>query len=126
MNVLRVLVLVYSNKIRERLVVTKVVGWSVGLFGVICVCIAGLFFLPLLWVVLAGVFVVTAFGMISLHRIADGVLATVLTDRQFYELVGMEHVLSVARDAGDNFARPNKVVPVQDPRPARRRDGSLP
>ena len=120
-NVLRVLDLVYSIKVRENRVVAEVVGWSVGLLAVICLWIVGLFFLPLLLALAAGAIVVPACSLISLHRVGDAVTAAALSDNAFYRLVVSEHALGVAPDAESNLPQLNKVVPMRDPRQARRR-----
>ena len=120
-NVLRVSLLVYSNKIREKRIVIKVIGWSVGLLALTCLWIVGLFFLHPLWTLLAGAIVLPAFAMVSLHQVAGVVLAAALADNAFYRLVVAEHALGVASDAESNLPQINKVVPMRDPRQARRR-----
>ena len=121
MNVLRILYLVYSIKVRERRIVAEVVGWSVGLFALICLWIVGVFFLPLLLAVAAGAIVVPACWLISLHRVGDAVISAALSDNAFYSLVVGEDVLRVAPDTESNLPQLNKVVPMRDPRQARRR-----
>ena len=121
MNVLRVLYLVYSIKIREKRVVAEVVGWSVGFLALICLWIVGFFFLPLFLALAAGAIVVPTCSLISLHRIGDAVIAAALSDNAFYRLVVAEHALGVASDAESNLPQLKKVVPMRDPRQARRR-----
>ncbi len=120
-NVLRVFALVYSTKIREKRVVTEVLGWSVGLLALMCLWIVGLFFLPLLLALAAGVIVVPICSLICLHRVGDAVTAAALNDNAFYRLVVSEHALGVAPDAESNLPQLNKVVPMRDRRQARRR-----
>jgi uncharacterized membrane protein (Fun14 family) len=120
-NVLRVLYLVYSIKVRERHVVAEVLGWSVGLLALICLWIVGFFFLPLLLALATGVIVVATCSLISLHRIGDAVTAAALSDNAFYRLVVADHALGVAPDAERNLPELNKVVPMRYPRQARRR-----
>jgi hypothetical protein len=120
-NVLRVLYLVYSIKILQRRVVAEVVGWSVGLLALICLWILGFFFLPLLLALAAGAIVVPTCFLISLHRVGDAVIAAALSDTAFYRLVVAETALGVAPDAESNLPQLNKVVPMRDPRQARRR-----
>lgn len=120
-NVLRVFSLVYSTKIRERRVVTEVLGWSVGLLALICLWIVGLFFLPLIWALAAGVPVVAIFSLIALHRVGDAVIAAALSDNAFYQLALEHHALGCAADGEDNLPRLSKVVPMRDPGQARRR-----
>jgi hypothetical protein len=120
-NVLRVFSLVYSTKIRERRVVTEVLGWSAGLLTLICVWIAGLFFLPLFWALAGGALVVAFFSLIALHRVGDAVIAVALGDNAFYQLVLEQHALGCAPDGEGNLPRLSKVVPMRDPRQARRR-----
>jgi hypothetical protein len=121
LNVLRVLSLVYSAKIREKRIVTEVVGWSVALLALICLWIFGFFFLPLLWAAAAGALVVTTFSLIALHRVGDAAIAAALSDNGFYNLAVAQHALGVAADGEGNLPRLNKVVPMRDPRQARRR-----
>ena len=121
MNVLRVLYLVYSIKVREKRVVAEVVIWSVGLLALICLSIVGFFFLPPLLALAAGVIVVATCSLISLHRIGDAVTAAALSDTAFYRLAVTEHALGIAPDAESNLPQLNKVVPMRDPRQARRR-----
>ena len=120
-NVLRVFALVYSTKIRERRVVTEVLGWSVGLLALICLWIVGLFFLPLFWALAGGALVVAIFSLIALHRVGDAVIAAALGDNAFYQLVLQQHALGCAADGEGNLPRLSKVVPMRDPRQARRR-----
>jgi hypothetical protein len=120
-NVLRVLYLVYSIKVCEKRVVAEVVGWSVGLLALISLWIVGLFSLPLLLALAAGAIVLPACSLISLHRVGDVVTAAALSDNAFYRLVVAEHALGVAPDAESNLPQLNKVVPMRDPRQARRR-----
>jgi hypothetical protein len=120
-NVLRVLWLVYSTKIREKRVVTEVLGWSVGLLALIGLWIVGIFFLPLLWALAGGALVMAIFALIALHQIGDAVIATALHDNAFYQLALDQHTLSCAADGEGNLPRLSKVVPMRDPRHARRR-----
>jgi hypothetical protein len=120
-NVLRVSLLVYSGRIREKRVVAKVIGWSAGLLVLICLWMVGLYFLPLLWALLAGAIVLATFGLVCLHRMGEGILSAALTDPQFYQLVRSEHALGVATIKDGNVPRLYKVVPMRDPRRARRR-----
>jgi hypothetical protein len=120
-NVLRVCSLVYSTKIRERRVVTQVLGWSVGLLALICLWIIGLLFLPLLWALVGGALVVAICSLISLHRVGDAVIAAALSDNAFYQLALEQHALGCAADGESNLPRLGKVVPMRDPRQARRR-----
>jgi toxin ParE1/3/4 len=92
-NVLRVSLLVYSGRIREKRVVAKVIGWSAGLLVLICLWVVGLYFLPLLWALLAGAGVLATFGLVCLHRIGEGILSVALTDPDFYHLVRTERAL---------------------------------
>ena len=119
MNVLRVLYLVYSIKVREKHVVAEVIGWSVGLLALICLWIVGFFFLPLLLALAAGAIVVPICSLISLHRTGDAVTAAALSDNAFYRLVVAEHALGVAPDAESNLPQLDKVVPMRH-RQARR------
>ena len=121
MNVLRVFALVYSTKVRDRHIVAEVVGWSIGLLAFLCLSMAGFFFLPLLWALLSEVLVVAILTLIALHRIGDAVMAAALSDPEFYQLVGSQRALAVASDGEGNLPRLNKVVPMRDPRQARRR-----
>jgi hypothetical protein len=120
-NVLRVSLLVYSRRIRERRVVTKVTGWSAGLLVLICFWAVGLYFLPLLWALLAGAIVLATFGLVCLHRIGEGILSVALTDPDFYHLVRTEHSLGVVAISEGNSPKLHKVVPMRDRRQARRR-----
>ena len=120
-NVLRVLYLVYSIKVRERRVVAQVVGWSVGFLALICLWIVGVVFLPLILALAAGAIVVPTCCLISLHRVGDAVIAAALGDNAFYSLAVAEHALGVAPDTESNLPQLNKVVPMRDPRRARRR-----
>ena len=121
MNVLRIFSLVYSSKIRERRVVTEVLGWSVGLLALTCLSIVGIFFLPWFWALAGGALVVAIFSLIALHRVGDAVIAAALGDNAFYQLVLEQHALSCAADGEGNLPRLSKVVPMRDPRQARRR-----
>jgi hypothetical protein len=120
-NVLRVSLLVYSGKIRERRVVAKVIGWSAGLLVLICLWVVGLCFLPLLWALLAGAIVLATFGLVCLHRIGEGVLSVALTDPDFYHLVRTGGALGIVAIQEGNVPKVDKVVPMRDPRQARKR-----
>ena len=120
-NVLRVFSLVYSTKIREKRVVTEVLGWSVGLLALMCLWIVGIFFLPLLWALVGGALVLAIFSLIALHRVGDAVIAAVLNDNALYQLALEQHALGCAADGEGNLPTLNKVVPMRDPRRARRR-----
>jgi hypothetical protein len=120
-NVLRVFSLVYSTKVRERRVVTEVIAWSIGLLALICLWVLGIFFSPLAWALAAGVLVTAIFSLIALHRVGDAVIAAALSDNAFYELAAEQHAFGCATDGEGNLPRLNKVVPMRDPRQARRR-----
>jgi hypothetical protein len=120
-NVLRVFSLVYSTKVRERRVVTEVVAWSIGLLALISLWALGIVFLPLPWALAAGVLVTAIFSLIALHRVGDAVIAAALSDNAFYELALERQAFGCATDAEGNLPRLNKVVPMRDPRKARRR-----
>jgi hypothetical protein len=120
-NVLRVSLLVYSGRIREKRVVAKVIGWSAGLLVLICLWVVGLNFLPLLWALLAGAIVLATFGLVCLHRIGEGILAVALTDPDFYHLVQTERAFGVVAIKEGNPPKVRKVVPIRDPRRARKR-----
>ena len=120
-NVLRVSLLVYSGRIREKRVVAKVIGWSAGLLVLICLWVVGLYFLPLLWALLAGAIVLAISGLVCLHRIAEGILSVALTDPDFYQLARTERALGVVAIDDGNVTKVHKVVPMRDPRQARRR-----
>jgi hypothetical protein len=120
-NVLRVFSLVYSTKVRERRVVTEVIAWSIGLLALICLWVLGIFFFPLAWALAAGVLVTAIFSLIALHRVGDAVIAAALSDNAFYELAAEQHAFGSATDGEGNLPRLNKVVPMRDPRQARRR-----
>jgi hypothetical protein len=120
-SVLRVLSLVYSGKIREKHIVRRVIAWSAALLAVICLWVVGLFSLPVLWAFLAGAIILATFIVVSLHGISEGVLSVALIDGEFYELIRTEHALTVATDEERNLPRLHKVVPMRDPRRARRR-----
>jgi uncharacterized membrane protein len=120
-NVLRVFSLVYSTKVREKHVVTEVLAWSVGLLALIGLWVLGIFFLPLLWTLVAGVLVTAIFSLMALHRVGDAVIAAALSDNVFYRVALERHALGYATDGEGNIPRLNKVVPMRDPRQARRR-----
>jgi hypothetical protein len=120
-NVLRVFFLVYSTKIWERRVVTEVLAWSIGLLGLICLWVWGIFFLPLLWALAGGVLAAAIFSLIALHRVGDAVIAAALSDIAFYQLALEQRAFGCATDVEGNLPRLNKVVPMRDPRQARRR-----
>lgn len=121
MNVLRVFSLVYSTKVRERRVVTEVIAWSIGLLALICLWVFGILFLPLPWTVAAGMLFTGMFSLIALHRVGDAVIAAALSDDAFYEVALEQHAFGYATDGESNLPRLNKVVPMRDPRQARRR-----
>ena len=121
MNVLRVFSLVYSTKIREKRVVTEVVGWSIGLLAMICLWVWGIFSLPLLWALAGGALVMAVFCLSALHRVGDAVIAAALSDTAFYQVALEQHAFGCATDGEGNLPRLNKVVPMRDPRQARRR-----
>jgi hypothetical protein len=120
-NVLRILSLVYSIKIREKRIVAEVVGWSVGFLALICLWVVGVVFLPLLVALAAGAIVVAACSLIFLHRVGEAVIAAALSDNAFYSLAVAEHALGVAPDTESNLPQLNKVVPIRERRQARRR-----
>ncbi|MBV9876062.1 MAG: hypothetical protein JO025_15140 [Verrucomicrobia bacterium] len=120
-NVLRVFSLVYSTKVREKRVVTEVIAWSIGLLALICLWVLGIFFLPLPWALAAGMLFTGMFFLIGLHRVGDAVIAAALSDDAFYEVAMEQHAFGCATDGEGNLPRLNKVVPMRDPRQARRR-----
>ena len=120
-HVLRVSVLVYSGRIREKRIVAEVIGCSTGLWVLICLWLAALYFLPLLWALLAGVIVLATSALVCIHRIGEGILSVALTDPDFYHLVRTENALGLAVDKKSNLSRLHKVVPIRHPRQARRR-----
>jgi len=120
-NVLRVSLLVYSGRIREKRVVAKVIGWSAGLLVLISLWVVGLYLLPLLWALLAGAIVLATLALVCVHRIGEGILSVALTDPAFYHLVRTERALGLAVERDGNLRRLNKVVPMRHPRQARRR-----
>jgi hypothetical protein len=120
-SVLRVLSLVYSGKIREKRICSAVIGWCLAFLVVVCLCVAGFFFLPLVWALLLGAIVLTTSVLIFFHRIGDAVLSAALSDDDFYQLVRAAHALEVAADNEGIKPRLHKVVPMRYPRQARRR-----
>ena len=100
---------------------TEVLGWSVGLLALICLWIVGLFFLPLLWALAGGVLVLAISSLIALHRVGDAVIAAALSDNAFFQLALEQCALGCAADGEGNLPRLGKVVPMRDPRQARRR-----
>ena len=100
---------------------TEVLGWSVGLLSLICLWIVGIFFLPLLWSLAGGALVVAIFSVIALLRVGDAVIAAALSDNAFFQLALEQHALACAADEESNLPRLGKVVPMRDPRQARRR-----
>jgi hypothetical protein len=120
-NVLRVFSLVYSTKVRERRVVTEVVGWSIGLVALISLWVFAIFFVSLLWALVVGALVVAFFCLSALHRVGDAVIAAALGDTAFYELALEQHAFLCAADGEDNLPSLNKVVPMRDAGRARRR-----
>jgi hypothetical protein len=120
-NVLRVFSLVYSTKVRERRIVAEVLGWSVGLLALIGLWIVGIFFLPLLWALAGGALLLAIVALIALHQVGDAVIATALRDNAFFQLAVEQYALGCAADGESNLPRLSKVVPMRDPRQARRR-----
>jgi hypothetical protein len=120
-NVLRVFSLVYSTKVREKRIVTEVLGWSVGLLALIALWIVGIFFLPLLWALAGGALLLAIVALVALHQVGDAVIATALRDNAFYQLAVEQFALGCAADGESNLPRLSKVVPMRDPRQARRR-----
>jgi hypothetical protein len=120
-NVLRVFSLVYSTKVREKRIVVQVLVWSVGLLALIGLWIVGIFFLPLLWALAGGALVMAIFTLIALHQVGDAVIANALRDNAFYQLAVEQYALGCAADGEANVPRLSKVVPMRDPRQARRR-----
>ena len=120
-NVLRVFSLVYSTKVREKRIVAEVLGWSAALLALIGLWIVGIFFLPLLWALVGGVLLVAIVTLIALHQVGDAVIATALRDNAFYQLAVERDALGCAADGEGNLPRLSKVVPMRNPRQARRR-----
>lgn len=120
-NVLRVSLLVYSAGIREKRIVAKVIGWSAGLFGLAGLWLIGLFFLPFFWALLAGAVILAIFALVCLHRIGEGVLSVALTEPDFYRHLRTEHALGIVAIADGAVPKLQKVVPMRNPRQARRR-----
>lgn len=100
---------------------TEVIAWSIGLLALICLWVLGIFFFPLAWALAAGVLVTAIFSLIALHRVGDAVIAAALSDNAFYELAAEQHAFGCATDGEGNLPRLSKVVPMRDPRQARRR-----
>jgi hypothetical protein len=120
-NVLRVFSLVYSTKIRERRVVTEVVGWSIGILALISLWVFAIFYLPLLWALAGGALISAIFCLSAVHRVGDAVISAALGDTAFYELALEQQAFGCARDGEGNLPSLSKVVPMRDPRRARRR-----
>jgi hypothetical protein len=120
-NVLRVFSLVYSTKVREKHVVTEVVTWSAGFLAMIGLWVLAIFFLPLLWALAGGVLAMAVFSLIALHRVGDAVVAAALSDTSFYQVAMERHAFDCATDWEGDVPRVSKVVPMRDPRQARRR-----
>jgi hypothetical protein len=120
-NVLRVFSLVYSTKIRERRIITEVIGCSTVLLALIGLWVFGVLFLPLLWALAGGAVVLAISSLIVVHRVGDAVIAAALSDNALYQLALEQHALGYAADGEGNLPRLNKVVPMRDPRQARRR-----
>jgi hypothetical protein len=120
-NVLRVFSLVYSTKVRETRIVTEVLGWSVGLLALVGLWIVAIFFLPLLLALAGGAFLLAIVTLIALHQVGNAVIGTALRDNEFYQLAVERSALGCAADGESNLPRLSKVVPMRDPRQARRR-----
>ena len=95
--------------------------WSIGLLALISLWVLGIFFLPLLWALAAGALVTAVFSLIALHRVGDVVIAAALGDNAFYELALEHEAFGCGTDGEGNLPRLKKVVPMRDPRQARRR-----
>ena len=101
--------------------VTEVLAWSVALLALICLWGFGISFLPLLWALAGGVLISAIFSLIALHRVGDAVTAAALSDSAFYQLALQQRAFCCVTDGESNIPRLSKVVPMRDPRQARRR-----
>jgi hypothetical protein len=119
-DVIRIVRLFYSGRIREKRVSTVIVAWSFGLLAMIGLSIAGLSVVPLLWVIPTAAVAVALFLLAGVHAISGVVLKAVLADGEFYRLVAMERALRLAADGEGNLPRSEKVVPMRDSRRVQR------
>jgi hypothetical protein len=108
------------GRIREKRVVIRLVGWSLGLLLLIGLSAIGFVYLPVLWALLGTIILLAIFALGFVHQVAGLLVSTALMDVHFYQFALAEHALCVSADGEGNMPKLQKVVPQRDPRRAQR------
>ena len=108
------------GRIREKRVVIRLVGWSLGLLLLIGLSTIGFLYLPALWALLGTIIFLAIFALGFVHQVGGLIVSTALIDVHFYQFALAEHALSVSTDGEGNMPKLQKVVPLRDPRRAQR------
>jgi hypothetical protein len=108
------------GRIREKQVVTALVGWSVGLLLLASLSVIGFLCLPALWTLLATGGLLAIFALAFAHGIAGLIVSTALVNPDFFRFMVAEHALSISADREGILPELQKVTPLRDNRRAQR------
>ena len=109
-----------AGRIREKRVVIRLVGWSLGLVLLIGLSTIGFLCLPALWALLGATTLLAIFTLGFTYQIAGLIVSTALANKQFYEFVRSQRALWVSTDGEVNLPKLSKLAPMKPPRRAQR------
>jgi hypothetical protein len=109
-----------TGRIREKRVVLRLIGWSLGLLMVVGLSILGFLYLPAVWTLLGSAFFLVVLAVGFTHTISGLIVSLAIADDQFYQLVLAERALYVSADYENNLPKRQRVVPLRHPRRAQR------
>ena len=98
----------------------RLAGWSLGFLLLIGLSAIGFLSLPVLWALLGTIILLAIFALGFVPQVAGLIVSTALMDVHFYQFALAEHALCVSADGESNIPKLQKVVPLRDPRRARR------
>jgi hypothetical protein len=107
-----------AGRIREKQVLTRLVGWSIGFLLLVSLSVIAFLYLPALWVLLGSGILLAIFAFGLAHGIAALIVSAALADQDFYKFMLAEHALWVSADAEANLPKLPKVVPMRGTRRA--------
>ena len=109
-----------TGRIREKRVLIRLIGWSVGWLLLIGLSTIGFCVLPVLWALLGTVIFAAGFALGFTHELGGLVVSTALADEHFYRFASAERALWVSPEREGNMPKVHKVVPLRDSRRAQR------
>ena len=119
-SALLIIRLFLAGRIREKQMVTGLVGWSLGLFLLVSLSVIAFVYLPAVWVTLGTGLLLVTFALGFAHGIAGLAVSIALADRDFFQFMLAEHALWVSVDSEANLPKLQKVVPLRNDRRAQR------